>query len=164
VIDAVEHKRKGFSLAEKLAASLLMLRDGNGNLVIDPERAKTMTAKEVIACFDFDHTIPVAIGGTNAPWNVVPRLRADHRHKTAKRDIPQIAKTKRLARANDEHVNRLLRKTSIKPDKQPDSAERKRDWFESSRAVTKPDKPKWARRPLQSKPFQKGHRPMRGTR
>lgn len=105
-------KRKNPNLTQKLAATLLMLKNGHGQPVIDPERAKGMSAESVIQLFEFDHNIHVAIGGQNHPSNLVPRIKAEHREKTAKIDIPQIAKTKRIARANDEHVNALLRKAT----------------------------------------------------
>lgn len=93
--------RKPISLKTKLASALLkMLRDdGDGKLVpvIPHEEAVSLTADEIISRFDWHHfPIPHAHGGPDEPWNLDPMLRADHRKRTAKVDIPQIAKTKRI--------------------------------------------------------------------
>lgn len=103
--------RKPLTLTEKLASALLSMTDGNGTPLVDREKAKHMSAGEIVSMFEFDHGVHVAIGGSNHPTNVTPRITAEHRGKTAAVDIPQIAKTKRIKRANDEFVNRLLRKT-----------------------------------------------------
>jgi hypothetical protein len=42
---------------------------------------------------------------------LTPRAKAKHREKTAKQDIPQIAKTKRLEKATEEFRRKLLAKT-----------------------------------------------------
>lgn len=102
---------KAPNLKEKLASALLMLTNGHGEPLIDREEAKGMSAEQIVGLFEFDHGIHRAIKGTNHPTNLTPRIYAEHRKKTAKQDVPQIAKTKRLARANDEHVNAMLRKT-----------------------------------------------------
>lgn len=71
--------------------------NGKPHRIISYEKSKRMTAREIVSAFDFDHAVvPHAEGGGNDPWNLVPRLRADHREKTAKEDIPRIAKGKRL--------------------------------------------------------------------
>jgi hypothetical protein len=71
--------------------------DGRAVPVISHEESKRMTPEEIIGRFDFDHAVvPHAEGGGNEPWNLVPRLRAEHRKKTAKVDVPRIAKNKRL--------------------------------------------------------------------
>lgn len=93
--------RKAISLKTKLASALLqMLRpDDSGNLVriIPHEEAKALTADQIISRFDFHHyPIPHAHGGPDEPWNLDPVLRPDHQRITAKRDIPMIAKTKRI--------------------------------------------------------------------
>lgn len=99
------------NLTEKLASALLMLTDEHGHRLIDREQAKAMTAKQIVGLFEFDHGVHRAIEGTNHPTNLTPRIYAEHRTKTAKIDVPQIAKTKRIARANNEYVNQMLRKT-----------------------------------------------------
>lgn len=93
-------KRKAISLKNKLASALLqMLREENGKLVriIPHDEAVCLTADEIISRFDFHHyPIPHAHGGPDEPWNLDPVLREEHRKITAKRDIPMIAKTKRI--------------------------------------------------------------------
>lgn len=102
---------KAPNLTEKLASALLMLTNGHGQPLIDREEAKGMSAEQIVGLFEFDHGIHRAIKGTNHPTNLTPRIYAEHREKTHKIDVPQIAKTKRIARANDAHVNAMLRKT-----------------------------------------------------
>ena len=46
--------------------------------------------------WDIDHILPVALGGTNKPENLQILCKPCHQSKTAKNDIPRIAKTKRL--------------------------------------------------------------------
>lgn len=100
-------KRKHISLRTKLAAALChMLRpDDNGQLVlvIPYEQAKRMTEDEVLAVFDFDHwPVPKAMGGEDAHYNLTPRPRSEHREKTAKMDIPAIAKGRRITKAQED--------------------------------------------------------------
>ncbi len=106
-------------MSEKLAAVLLtiMVEDESGRLVpaIDRDRAKTMTAREIISVFDFDHyPIPKALDGSNHPTNLVARVRAEHRGKTAKIDVPMIAKVKRVSAKHEEFRRRMLAKASSK--------------------------------------------------
>jgi len=103
--------RKAISIHEKLAATLLMLTDGNGRPLIEREQAKSLSAKEITSRFDFDHAVHVAIKGSNHPTNLTPRLRAEHREKTARVDVPQIAKTKRITKEHEAFQSRLLAKT-----------------------------------------------------
>jgi hypothetical protein len=88
------------NLTERLAACLLMLKRGNGEplIPVDRETAKGMTAREIVSMVDFDHEILKRIGGTNHPTNLTPRLRSEHREKTAKVDQPVIAKARRYER------------------------------------------------------------------
>ena len=46
--------------------------------------------------WDIDHILPLALGGTNDLENLQILCRSCHRSKTAKDDVPRIAKTKRL--------------------------------------------------------------------
>ena len=46
--------------------------------------------------WDIDHVIPLALGGTNEAENLQILCKPCHQSKTAKNDIPRIAKTKRL--------------------------------------------------------------------
>lgn len=115
-------KRAHIPLKTKLAAALCqMLREEGGKLVpvIPYDRAKTMSADQIVAEFDFDHyPIMKANGGPDEPWNLVPRPREDHRRKTsggatkarAKGDVTEISRAKRLQNDQAEFRRRILEK------------------------------------------------------
>jgi hypothetical protein len=85
-------KRRHIPLATKLAAALLALGH------IPYEEAKKLSAKEIIARYQFDHwPILHAIDPVDEPWNLRPLLIAEHWEKTRK-DVGVVAKVKRLAR------------------------------------------------------------------
>lgn len=115
--------RKHISLKKKLAAALLQItrrtRTPTGwdiTPIIPFSEAQRMTADKIIALFHFDHyPIPHAQGGPDEPWNLVPMPRADHAEKTAKIDIPQIAKTKRIRRKHEESRQRMLTPREDRP-------------------------------------------------
>ena len=115
--------RKAIPLKVKLAAALThMLReDETGKLVpiISREDAKRMSEDDVLAVFEWDHIHPVALGGDNHHSNLSPLPKADHRAKTAKADIPRIAKVKRITRSQDEFRARLLAKDTGEPAPEP---------------------------------------------
>ena len=46
--------------------------------------------------WDIDHILPLALRGTNEPDNLQILCRSCHKTKTARFDVPRIAKTKRL--------------------------------------------------------------------
>jgi hypothetical protein len=96
--------RKSIPLSVKLAAALLMMRDESGERLICHEHAKEMSAEQIMSLFVWDHhPVPYAEGGPDAPWNLTPRLISGHREKTAKIDVPQIAKGKRIRKKEAEH-------------------------------------------------------------
>lgn len=67
-----------------------------------------MTARQICSLYHFDHwPILHTHGGPAEPWNLVPRLIAEHREKTAKVDVPQAAKARRLS-AKQEEFRRML--------------------------------------------------------
>ena len=106
-------KRSRVSLRTKLASALCQMvkpDDAGGFVRIIPhEQAKRMTEDEILAAFDWDHDpIPKAHGGEDAHHNLTPRLRPEHREKTAKRDIPMIAKVKRLTKGQEEFRRKVL--------------------------------------------------------
>jgi hypothetical protein len=106
--------RKGIPMKTKLCAALCSLvheEDGQLVPVIPRDEAKKLTEDEVLARFEFDHAVHHAIGGAEQHWNLTPRAKAHHRQKTAKQDIPQIAKTKRLEKATEEFRRKLLAKS-----------------------------------------------------
>lgn len=111
--------RKKPSMGTLLASALLTIQRVNERGQLEPvipyEKAKTMTAVEIRAAFDFDHGVHHALGGSDHPSNLTPRPRAEHRTKTNKVDIPAIAKTKRRTRAQEEFTARMLAKEPGQP-------------------------------------------------
>lgn len=107
-------KRKAPSLRTKLAAVLrdrLVERDGQLVPDLSHEEAKAMTDDAVIARWEWDHVIHHAIGGSIHHSNLVARLREDHRAKTAKVDVPMIAKAKRVEASTAEFRRKMLAKS-----------------------------------------------------
>ena len=104
----------------KLAATLrTMLVEEDGKLVpfIDYETAKQMTAEQLISLFNFDHhPTPKAFGGSDEHHNLVPRPILEHRVKTAKIDVPRIAKAERLSVRQEEFRRRVLAKAGQEGD------------------------------------------------
>ena len=108
--------RKPPNMREKLAAALLEIKtfsaDGKLVPVIDRIAAKSMTAEQIITQFECDHwPIRVVDGGSNHPTNLKWLGKKDHRQKTAKRDIPEIAKSKRITKGEYEFRRRMLAKS-----------------------------------------------------
>ncbi len=101
-------KRPYVPLPERLAATLACLLPQEQR---DDLRRRKVKANAVLALFHFDHVIFHAHGGSAKWWNLDPKLVAVHREKTAKIDVPAIAKGKRITRANDEFFRRLLAKS-----------------------------------------------------
>lgn len=126
--------RKKPSLEVRLAAALLTIMRANpetGKLerVISHDEAKTLTAKQIIRRYTFDHhPIPHAHDGPDLPWNLTPLLRGlEHDVKTRTIDVPMIAKVRRVTPAHEEFRRRML-----KPGRSP-----------------KPKKSRWGSRPFQ---------------
>ncbi len=105
-------KRSYVPLPERLAATLACLLSQEQR---DDLRRRKVKAEGVISLFHFDHVIFHAHGGAAKWWNLDPKLVAEHREKTAKIDVPAIAKSKRIRRANDEFFRRLLAKSEGVP-------------------------------------------------
>lgn len=103
-------KRAHISLEKQLAAALLVIGD------IAHEHAKQMTARQIISLFHLDHyPIPKAEDGPDEPWNMMFRFIGDHRQKTRKIDIPQIAKNKRITADQIAFRRRILAKGNDEP-------------------------------------------------
>lgn len=97
------------NLRTKCAAALLALTDERGERLIPHKHAKAMSADQIISLFQFDHhPIRAEAGGPTEPWNLDPRLIPEHRDKTARRDIPEIAKIKRVTAAEEDFRRRML--------------------------------------------------------
>lgn len=104
-------KRAHISLKTKLASALLAIKAfelGRWSPLIPHEDAKRMTADQIISLFAFDHyPIRKADGGSDEPWNLEPRMIQAHREKTAKVDVPEMAKSKRIVRKQVAHHVRM---------------------------------------------------------
>ena len=105
--------RKRPGLTVKLEALLRHgpVLDAYGNRVTDLSQIQwdhSPPIQQRIYCeFDRD-TIPAA----NDPEFIIPRAIEAHQDKTTKKDIPEIAKTKRLSDEQREFRNRILAKTA----------------------------------------------------
>lgn len=109
-------KRKPPNLRQLLAAAYAQLFD------IPREHVKAMTTKQLLSLGVADHDpVPVAIavglGWTpkqyNHPSNLTIRLVPDHDTKTATRDVPQIAKTKRVSESEVAFRAKLAAKQAL---------------------------------------------------
>jgi hypothetical protein len=122
-------KRKSVSRLERYAAVILHLKRGDGRPFIEHEAAKHMTAAEIVETFESlthdEHRVPVAIGGTNHPTNLDFMTPQEHAPKT-KIDVREIAKTKRIAKRQEEFRRRLLAKTEASTPR--DVAKPRRAW------------------------------------
>lgn len=130
------------TLSERYASVVLMLKWGDGRPIVDRERAKGMEASAIIREFEsqveFDHGIHAAIGGTNHPTNLTPRPPPEHREKTNTIDIPQIAKTKRVAKKHAAHESAMAEKISVADDVvKIDTERRRRKWNSAPMPGTK---------------------------
>jgi hypothetical protein len=103
--------RKQPTNLELLCAAILKLAD------IPHEVAKTMTRGQIRALMHGDHdpvpwSVARDLGWTpeqyNHPSNLTMRLVDGHKEKTARRDIPQIAKNKRVTKEQAAFQARLL--------------------------------------------------------
>lgn len=133
---------------EREAAALLMVSRGNGTPIVSREEAKGMTAREIIETFHarthVEHIVPHALTASNHPSNIQYLTPDEHAPKT-KRDVTEIAKTKRILKKQAEFRQRVLAKTEP----------------ETQVSTTKP------KAKLQSRGFQKppeGHKHQWGSR
>jgi len=130
--------RKKPTLAERCASALLTIcrptADGRLAPVVDRDRARTMTAKEIIGCFEFDHVVLHALGGSNHPTNLVPRPIAEHREKSGK-DTSIVAKVRRIAPEHEEFRRKMLVKQpdDFVPTDKPTSNKLRGRGFQGSR-------------------------------
>lgn len=124
--------RKHISFKTKLAAAL-------SALFFTHDEAKALSEDQVLSLVVWDHDpVPHAHGGEDAHYNLTPRLIFDHRQKTAKIDVPQIAKTKRISKEHEAFRQRIL----------------------TGRVDREPKKSKWASRPF-AKRSKSNDRPSR---
>lgn len=91
-------KRAHIPLIEKAAALAAQV------LEIPYEHRVLMTAEQVLSLLHFDHDpVPHAHGGADKHFNLTGLAIMGHREKTAKIDVPMIAKTKRIAADTTKH-------------------------------------------------------------
>jgi hypothetical protein len=153
--------KRDFPLKEQLAAALrdMMVPDGDGGWerAIPWEHARDMTSDQVLSLFRRDHyPIRYEMGGPNVHWNCQWLFKGDHDRKTAKKDQPEIAKSKRITAAQKAFQSALLAKGVP-------TEESARAWNEETdsngiRIVVK-GKPKAK---IKSRGFQKGQRKLEG--
>lgn len=98
-------KRGHVALIEK-AASL-----AGHFLGMSYDERKDLTAHQMMMLLHFDHDPePHANGGPDLHFNLTPLTIMAHRRKTATIDVPQIAKTKRIAKKDAIHKANLALK------------------------------------------------------
>lgn len=98
------HKRPYIPRDTKIAACLLELFELRGD-GIPFRQAQQMSAEEICSLVHWDHAVLHAWGGSIHPTNLTPRLILAHREKTAKRDVPAVAKVKRIARKELQRID-----------------------------------------------------------
>lgn len=94
--------RRHISLEQKLAAAIREL------FQIPHEHAKLMTADQMLSLVEWHHIEYHATEGSDEHWNLDPMTIKGHKARTAKIDLPQIAKTKRITKAHEEFRRTIL--------------------------------------------------------
>jgi hypothetical protein len=161
-------RRPHVSLTTKLAAALAELQYLRGDPFAWPT-LKAMTDAQLCSLYQWDHAVYHAWDGSKPHFtNLTPRLILAHREKTAKRDIPTIAKARRAEKKRQQEAHRVqmarLRALAYGAiDVRGDMADGPA--LEHQRGqVAAPKARKWPSRKIPSRPFPKGHRPMRKGR
>lgn len=88
----MRRKRKHISLKTQLASALACLLPQAER---DAYRAARVPAETILRLFSPDHIHLFALGGSDAWWNIDPKLRPAHAEKS-RRDTGVVAKVKRL--------------------------------------------------------------------
>ena len=96
--------RAHISTKKRLAAALLARRE------ISYDHAKQMTEDQFNSLYQWHHNKRYAEGGGDHFSNLEPMLIAAHRDRTAKIDVPLIAKNKRIVAKHAAFRRRLLGK------------------------------------------------------
>lgn len=100
--------RRAPSDRDLLVMFICQWRDPDGSSAIDWTWARTATDREIIdrfrSLYQIDHDpFPRHLGGPDRGWNYQPLRKQVHQKKTSKRDIPQAAKSRRIAKKRGEH-------------------------------------------------------------
>jgi hypothetical protein len=107
----VSRKRAHIGLKTKLAAAI-------GALFLTYEERTKLSEDQVLSLVQWDHDpIPHAHDGADSHENIVPVLIPGHRIKTATKDVPTIAKVKRIGKAEQEFRQRLLAPRDERPER-----------------------------------------------
>lgn len=147
--------RRDPNLTDKLCCMILL------HYGVPHDVAKSMHRSDILRLVEWDHyPVPVTTAldlgwlpdSYNHPSNLQPMLAQDHGIKTATKDIPQIAKNKRVSDAHAEHRRRMLTKVGDE-----------REAEQPATAAPPPARRQWPTRPLSwtknskipSRPFQK---------
>jgi hypothetical protein len=120
-------KRDYIPYRERLAAALACLLPPMRR---DELRRYKATADDVLSLFHFDHIELHALNGSDAWWNLDPKMVGPHREKS-RQDTAIVAKVKRLSAEHEDFRRRVL--SPIKRASKPKS--------------------KWPKRKLQSRGF-----------
>lgn len=100
--------RAHIGLKTKLASALLALG------LIPYEDAKAMGEANFLSLFTWDHGSLHAFGGTDAFYNLTPRLIQEHRAKSRK-DTGIVAKSVRITKQQENFRRRMLAKDAGDP-------------------------------------------------
>lgn len=109
----MSRKREHVGLKTKLAAAI-------GALFLTYEERTKLSEDQVLSLVNWDHDpIPHTppYNGPDSHENLVPRLIPGHRIKTATKDVPAIAKGKRVSEAEQAFRDRLLTPRSERPER-----------------------------------------------
>jgi len=80
--------------------------------ILESQDGACLSCEEPLATVEFDHIVPLGIGGGNAPDNWAALCPACHRTKTAS-DLRRIAKAKRQRRYHETGRSRPIRNSTI---------------------------------------------------
>lgn len=101
--------RKHISLKTKLAAVICQL-------FLTHDEAVALSEEQALQLVNWDHyPVPHAEGGPDTHFNLMAVLVPGHKEKTAKIDIPGIAKRKRVSEAHEQFRQRLLTPRDQRP-------------------------------------------------
>lgn len=110
----IKRKRAHISLKTKLASALLQMVRPNDSgkfvQIIPYEESKNLSADEIISRFEFHHGILHVHDGPDDPWNLMPKLKHEHKKQSAKIDIPAAAKVRRITAKQEKFRRNLLDK------------------------------------------------------